>query len=80
MWVVLKDIKKRTIKTKKRFRSEKHNVFTQEFSKIDSSSNDDKRMQSIDLMETYAQGTRKNLVPKKEDIKSNNIIKQYKNV
>ena len=37
-------------------------------------------MQSIHLMETYVQGTRKYLVYKKADIKSNNIIKQYKNV
>ena len=39
--------------------------------------NDDKRIQSIDLIETYAYGT--NLVCKKEEIKCNNIIKQYQN-
>ena len=37
-------------------------------------------MQSIDSIETYAYGTRKDLVTEKEDIKCNNIIKQYKNV
>ena len=37
-------------------------------------------MQSIDLIETYAYGMNKDLVYKKEEIKCNNIIKQYKNV
>ena len=35
-------------------------------------------MESIDSIETYAYGTRKDLVSTKEDIKCNNIIKQYK--
>ena len=43
-------------------------------------SNDDKRMQSIDLAETYAYEMNKDLVCKKECIKCNNIIKQYKNI
>ena len=43
-------------------------------------SNDDKRMQSIDSIETYAYGMSKDLICKKEKIKRNNIIKQYKNV
>ena len=38
-----------------------------------------KRMQSIDSIEIYKYGTTKNLVTKKEEIKCNNIIKQYKN-
>ena len=37
-------------------------------------------MQSIDSIETYAYGTCKYLVCKKEETKCNNIIKQYKNV
>ena len=37
-------------------------------------------MQSIDSIETYAFGTSKDLVYKKEEIKCDNIIKQYKNV
>ena len=41
--------------------------------------NDDKRMQSVDLMETYAHGTSKDLC-KKEEIKFNNITNHYKNV
>ena len=43
--------------------------------KIALSSNDDKRMQSIDSIETYAYRTSKVLVSEKEKIKSNNIIK-----
>ena len=35
-------------------------------------------MQSIDLIETYAYGTTKDLVSDKEEIKCNNIIKRYK--
>ena len=36
------------LKTQERFKSERHNVFTEEINKIALSSNDDKRMQSID--------------------------------
>ena len=36
-------------------------------------------MQLIDSIETYAYGSRKDLLSKKEDIKCNNIIKRYKN-
>ena len=36
-------------------------------------------MQSIDLIETYAYGTSKDLFTEKEEIKCNNIIKRYKN-
>ena len=69
---------KSILKIQQRFKSERHNVFTEEINKIALSSNDDKRMQSIDLIETYAYGTRKDLVNDKEEIKCNNIIKQYK--
>ena len=51
--------------TKQRFKSETHNVFTEKIIKIALSSNDDKRMQSIDSIETYAYGTSKNLAIKK---------------
>ena len=53
--------------------------FTEEINKIASSSNDDKIMQSIDSIETYAYGTSKVLVSEKEEIKCNNIIKSYNN-
>ena len=41
-------------KAQERFKSENHNVFTEEINKIALSSNVDKSMQSIDLIETYA--------------------------
>ena len=59
----------------KRFKSERHNVFTEKINKIALSSNDDKRMQSIDSIKTYAYGTSKNLISEKEEIKCNNILK-----
>ena len=42
-------------------------------------SNDNKRMQSTDSIETYAYGTSKDVVSKKEEMKCSNIIKRYKN-
>ena len=66
------------LQIQQRFKSERHNVFTEEINKIALSSNDDKRIQSIDLIETYAYGTSKDLVSEKEEIKCNNIIKRYK--
>ena len=44
------------------------------------SANYDKRIQSIDSIETYTYRMSKDLVCKKEEIKKSNIIKQYKNV
>ena len=37
-------------------------------------------MQSIDSIETYAYGTSKDIICKKEKSKSNVIIKEYENV
>ena len=59
------------LKTQQRFKSERHNVFAEETSEIALSSNGDKRMQSIDSIETYAYGTSKEII-------CNNITKQYK--
>ena len=56
---------KSILKTQQRFKSERHNVFTEEINKIALSSNNDKRMQSIDSIETYAYGTSKDLVSEK---------------
>ena len=47
---------------------------------IDLSSIDDKRIEFIDSIETYAYGKNKDLVYMKEEIKCMNRIKQYKNV
>ena len=60
------------------FKSRRHNVFTEEMNKIALSSNDDKRMQSIDSIETYACGTSKDLVSDKKEIKCSNMIKWYR--
>ena len=68
------------LKTQQRLKNERHNVFIEVINKIALSSNNDKRMQSIDLIETYAYRMGKDLTCKKEWIKGNNIIKQYKNV
>ena len=68
------------LQTQQRFKCERHNVFTEEINKIALISNDDKRMESIGSIETYACGTSKYLVSEKEVIKCNNVIKPYKNV
>ena len=57
------------LKIRQRFRGEKHNVFTEEINKIASSSNDNKRIQSIDSIETYGYEMSKDLLCKKEGIK-----------
>ena len=44
---------KSILKIQQRFKSERHNVFSGEVNKIALSSNDDKRMQSIDSIEIY---------------------------
>ena len=44
-----------------RFKSERHNTFTEEINKISLSSNDDIRIQSIDSIKTYADVTSKDL-------------------
>ena len=67
------------LKTRQRFKSESHNIFTEEINKIDLSSSDDERMQSIDSIKIYAYGTSKGLVNEKEEIQRKNIIKRYKN-
>ena len=65
------------LKTRQKFKSKSHNAFTEEINKIALSSNDDKRIQAIDSIEAYAYETNKDLIREKEEIKCNNIIKQY---
>ena len=67
------------LKTQQRLKIQRQNTFTEEINKIALGSNDDKRMQSFDLIETYAYGTNKVLVSEKDKIKRNNIIKQCTN-
>ena len=45
-----------------------HDVFTEDINMIALSSNVDKRIQSIDSIETWAYGTNKDLVSDKEEI------------
>ena len=54
------------LKTQKRFKNERHNIFTQEINKIALSLNDDKRLQSSYLKETYANAMSKDLVSEKK--------------
>ena len=54
-------------KSEQRFRSKKHNVITGEINKIALSANNDKIIQSINLIETYAYVTSKELVRKKRN-------------
>ena len=60
------------------FKSNRHNVFTEEINKLALSSNDNKRIQSIDSIEIYTYVTIKDLVTGKEETKSRKMIKQYK--
>ena len=45
------------LKSQQRFRSDHHEVFTEEVNKIALSSNDDKRLQTFDGITTYPYGT-----------------------
>ena len=68
--------KKLILKPQQRFKSERYNAFTEVISKIALSSSDDKRMQSIDSLETHVYGISKNLMLRKKKIKRNNMINQ----
>ena len=46
------------LKQKQRFKSEAHNVYTEEINKIPLSSNDDKRLKTCDRITLYPYGTR----------------------
>ena len=45
------------LKSQQRFKSDHHNVYTEEINKIALSSNDDKRLQTSDRIKTYSYGT-----------------------
>ena len=45
------------LKSRQRFKSNHHKVYTEEANKIALSSDDDKRLQTFDAMETYPYGT-----------------------
>ena len=62
------------LKTQQRFKSE----ITDVINNMALSSNDDKGMQPIDLIETYVYGMSEDLVIEKKRTKCNKVIKQYK--
>ena len=72
--------KKVILKTQRRFKNERHNVFIEEINRIDLSSNDYKRMQLVNSIETCAYGMSKDLIWKNEKLKRITIIKNYKNI
>ena len=45
------------LKSQQRFKSDHHNVYTEQTNKIALSSNDDKRLQTFDKITTYPYGT-----------------------
>ena len=45
------------LKSQQRFKSDHHEVYTEEVNKIALSSNDDKRLQTLDRVKTYPHGT-----------------------
>ena len=59
---------KSILKIQQRFKSERHNASTGETNQIALSSNDDKRMQLIDSIETYAYRAIKDLVSEKTSL------------
>ena len=56
---------------------ERHNVFTEVINKIAASTNDDKRMQSIDSIETYAYGASQDIIHEQGKITRYEIIQRF---
>ena len=54
------------LKSQQRFKSEKHDVYTEEVNKIELSSNDDKKLQTFDRITSYPYGTSAGKVCKTE--------------
>ena len=54
------------LKSQQRFKSERHDVYTEEVNKIALSSNDDKRLQTFDRITSYPYGASAGKVCKKE--------------
>ena len=61
------------LKSQQVFRSDCHNVYTEEINKIVLSSNDDKRLQKFDKIITYPHGTNATIVCRSEMI----IVRDY---
>ena len=71
-------INKSILRIQQRFKSEWHNVLTEEINKVALNSNGYKGIQPVDSIETYEYGKSKDLVSNKEEIKCDNIIKRCK--
>ena len=61
------------LKSQQRFKSEKHDVYTEEVNKIALNSNDDKRLQTFDRITSYPYGTSAGKVSKAELLSKVNI-------
>ena len=61
------------LKSKQRFKSERHDVYTEEVNKIALSSIDDKRLQTFDRITSYPYGTNAGKVCKTELLNKVNI-------
>ena len=61
------------LKSQQGFKSERHDVYTEEVNKIALSSNDDKRLQTFDKITTYPYGTSAGKVCKAELLSKVNI-------
>ena len=64
------------LKIHQRFKCERHNAFTEVITEIALSSNDDKRMQSIGSIETYAYKMSKYIIYVKEKVKRYNMLQR----
>ena len=61
------------LKSQQRFKSKRHDVYTEEINKIALSSNDDKRLQTFDKITSYPYGTSARRVCKTELLSKVNI-------
>ena len=61
------------LKSQQRFKSERHDVYTEEINKIALSSNDDKRLQTLDIITSYPYGASASKVCKTELLSKVNI-------
>ena len=61
------------LKSQQRFKSEKHDVFTEEVNKIALSNNDDKRLQTFDRITSYPYETSAGKVCKAELLSKVNV-------
>ena len=62
------------LKSQQSFKSDYHNVYTEEINKIALSSNDDKRLQTSDRIKTYPYGTNAFKVCESEMLKCKRLI------